>query len=248
MEFTLVPASGYYEDEDGDGVWTDRSDDAAYVEGLVEDGVTLRVVGVLRETERSSAVPGGIGYTHALTEYLADEAENAAVVQAQKADPDTDILTGKAFETDETAAEGETATGTDDAASSEPASEPAAESGTASEEASSEISEPAAPSAPAFDPANLSEDDKLTLSPMAESMGMDPATMTDAEWQRVAEAAAAQMAGGSGKRRFPSRKPPSRRPRRRRPPPRWNRTSRCWRRWASTRPSSRRSSFPTCRR
>ena len=198
MEFTLVPASGYYEDEDGDGVWTDRSDDAAYVESLVEDGVTLRVVGILRETERSSAVPGGIGYTHALTEYLAEEAESAAVVQAQKADPDTDILTGKAFETDETAAEGETTTGTDDAVSSEPASEPAAESGTVSEEASSEISEPAAPSTPAFDPANLSEDDKLTLSPMAESMGMDPATMTDAEWQRVAEAAAAQMAGGSG--------------------------------------------------
>ena len=68
---------------------------------------------------------------------------------------------------------------------------------TVSEEASSEISEPAAPSTPAFDPANLSEDEKLTLSPMAESMGMDPATMTDAEWQRVAEAAAAQMAGGS---------------------------------------------------
>ena len=164
----------------------------------MEDGVTLRVVGILRETERSSAVPGGIGYTHALTEYLAEEAESAAVVQAQKADPDTDILTGKAFETDETAAEGETTTGTDDAVSSEPASEPAAESGTVSEEASSEISEPAAPSTPAFDPANLSEDDKLTLSPMAESMGMDPATMTDAEWQRVAEAAAAQMAGGSG--------------------------------------------------
>src|SRR5699024_10758660 len=41
MEFTLVPASGYYEDEDGDGVWTDRSDDAAYVESLVENGVTL---------------------------------------------------------------------------------------------------------------------------------------------------------------------------------------------------------------
>ena len=49
-------------------------------------------------------------------------------------------------------------------------------------------SEPAAES-------GLTEEQKVALSPLAESMSMDPATMTDSEWMQVAQAAQSQQPG-----------------------------------------------------
>ena len=97
--FTVVPSCELYEDEDGDGVWTDRSDDDEFLQQAVADGVQLKITGVVRQTEDSGSISGGVGYTHALTEYLINTANDSAVVAAQKENPDTDILTGKPFET-----------------------------------------------------------------------------------------------------------------------------------------------------
>ena len=160
--FSLVAASDLYEDEDGDGVWVDRSGDIDFLKTTVENGTALTITGIVRETDRQSSVPGGIGYTHALTEYLIDRANDSAIVAAQKADPETDVLTGKPFDASE--------------------EQPAAEEET-----------PAA-DAPA---AMLTDDQKSQLSPMAESMGMDPATMTDDEWMQVAAAAQSLSSAGS---------------------------------------------------
>ncbi len=165
--FSLVPSSSLYEDEDADGIWTDRSGDAAFMKEAVENGTTLTITGIIRETDRSSSVPGGIGYTHALTEYLIDTANDSAVVAAQKDSPDTDILTGKPFDggEEDVGETGSAETGTPDTDS--------AESGTESP--------------------SLTDEQKAALSPMAEGMGMDPAQMTDAEWMQVAAAASSGM-------------------------------------------------------
>ncbi len=154
--FSLITAADYYEDEDGDGVWNDRRGDDDYMKETVADGVQLKIVGIVRNTERAAGVPGGVGYTHALTEYIIKQADNSAIVAAQKADPETDVLTGKPFDAD---AEQETAE-----------EEPAAEE--------------AAPESAA-----LTDEQKAALAPMAQSMGMDPETMTDEQWMQVAMAA-----------------------------------------------------------
>ncbi len=184
--FSVVPSSELYEDSDGDGVWTDHSDDDDYIADIVADGVQLKITGVVRETESSGSISGGIGYTHALTEYLINTANDSEVVAAQKENPDTDILTGKPFET----AQSEQDADQPDSETSQPAEESSTESSEpASSEPASETTEDStaassAPSAPVYQ-LPLTDEQKIALSPTAESMGMDPATMTDSEWQRV---------------------------------------------------------------
>lgn len=179
--FSVLPSCALFDDSDGDGVWTDNREDEDFVAKAAENGVQLKITGVVRETERSGSVSGGIGYTHALTEYLIDAANDSEIVAAQKADPDTDILTGKPFEAAQT-----------EQPDAQPEEQPAVESSgeeVTSEPASeeSEASESQQPSAPIYQ-LPLTEEQKIALSPTAESMGMDPATMTDNEWQRVIDA------------------------------------------------------------
>ena len=154
--FSLLTAADYYEDEDGDGVWNDRRDDEDYMKETVAEGVQLKIVGIVRNAERSGGVPGGIGYTHDLTEYIIEQADNSAIVAAQKADPETDVLTGKPFDAD-------------------------TEQQPAEEEPAAEESAPGS--------AALTDEQKTALAPMAQSMGMDPETMTDEQWMQVAMAA-----------------------------------------------------------
>ena len=54
--------------------------------------------------------------------------------------------------------------------------------------------EPETSSEPAAE-SGLTDEQKVALSPLAESMGMDPATMTDSEWMQVAQAAQSQQPG-----------------------------------------------------
>ena len=61
--FTVVPSCELYEDEDGDGVWTDRSDDDEFLQQAVADGVQLKITGVVRQTEDSGSISGGVGYS-----------------------------------------------------------------------------------------------------------------------------------------------------------------------------------------
>ena len=63
MEFTLVPASAYYEDEDGDGVWDPTAAMTPPMsKALWKTASPSGVVGILRETEHAaldwaSAIP-----------------------------------------------------------------------------------------------------------------------------------------------------------------------------------------------
>lgn len=166
--FGLILSSDYYEDEDEDGVWVDRRDDEEYMKDVLADGVELKIVGIVRNAERTGGIPGGIGYTHALTEYMIQEANDSAIVAAQQADPETDVLTGKPFDADEQQAE---------------AAEDPSEAENVPESA-----------------AALTDEQKAALAPMAQSMGMDPETMTEEQWMQVVQAAqqAEQPSGTAG--------------------------------------------------
>ena len=182
--FSVVPSCDLFDDSDGDGVWTDHREDADYISEAAVNGVQLRITGVVRETESSSSVSGGIGYTHELTEYLINAANDSEVVAAQKANPDTDILTGKLFESAQTQEPEQTEEDTQpEQQPAEESSNEAVESEPASE-AESETAETPPQTAPTYQ-LPLTDEQKIALSPTAESMGMDPATMTDSEWQRV---------------------------------------------------------------
>ncbi|MBQ3267820.1 MAG: ABC transporter ATP-binding protein/permease [Atopobiaceae bacterium] len=95
----VVPAECYRLSETGD-TWTDMSDDEAFMRGVLDSSVELRVVGVIRpsETTDSPTMSEGIAYTHELTEELIRRATSTEIVQQQLADPDVDVFTGETFE------------------------------------------------------------------------------------------------------------------------------------------------------
>lgn len=99
MEFRMLTAPEFYQKND-DGTWTDMRSDSEFMEQAAENGLKLKVVGILKpdaDSLISSTNSGGIGYTHALTEYMIDKTNSSELVKAQKENPDVDVFTGIEF-------------------------------------------------------------------------------------------------------------------------------------------------------
>lgn len=99
MEFSMLTAPEFYQKND-DGTWTDMRSNSEFMEQAAENGLKLKVVGILKpdaDSLISSTNSGGIGYTHALTEYMIDKTNSSELVKAQKENPDVDVFTGIEF-------------------------------------------------------------------------------------------------------------------------------------------------------
>ncbi len=101
MKFKLVLSSDYFSKDKETGLWKDRRYDTDYVKKLVEEGMDINVVGVLRPyaNEMVSATLGGIGYLDSLVDYVLEETENSQIAQEQMANPGKDVFTGMDFVT-----------------------------------------------------------------------------------------------------------------------------------------------------
>ena len=94
--YKLVLNSDYYKKENG--VWTDKSNDLLYVSELVNDGLDLNIVGIIKPKEGSNiSVTNGVGYTKALTEYVINQINNSEIVKQQLKNKDINIFTNKPF-------------------------------------------------------------------------------------------------------------------------------------------------------
>ncbi len=99
MEFKLLTAPDFYQKNE-DGGYTDMRDDDEYMAEVMETAQTLKVVGILRpdgDSLLSTSSSGGIGYTHALTEYMINAVNNSDIVKEQQDNPDVDVFTGIEF-------------------------------------------------------------------------------------------------------------------------------------------------------
>ena len=99
MEFSMLTAPELYKKND-DGTWTDMRSDSEYMEQASENGLKLKVVGILKpdaDSLISSTSSGGIGYTHALTEYMIGKVNDSELVKEQIENPDVDVFTGIEF-------------------------------------------------------------------------------------------------------------------------------------------------------
>ena len=96
---TILNSSCYNYDEKT-GTYTDLRETEAGLRYLYDNGIDLKVTGIIRPDEESGShmLTGTIGYTSKLTEYLIDSAEGADVIEAQLASPDKDVLSGLPFE------------------------------------------------------------------------------------------------------------------------------------------------------
>lgn len=102
LEFRMLTVPELYR-ENGEGGWDDMTDDTDFMETAYSEGVPLKVVGIIRPNEdglMSGASMGGIGYTHALTEYMLNKTNDSELVKLQRRKFDTDVFTGIPFAAD----------------------------------------------------------------------------------------------------------------------------------------------------
>ncbi len=94
----LVPSDFYQKNEDGG--YDNMTDDKEFMQKAFDNAPEIKIVGIVRPNDDSlinSANSGGIGYTHALTEFMIDRANNSDLVKLQQENPDVDIFTGIEF-------------------------------------------------------------------------------------------------------------------------------------------------------
>ncbi len=99
MDFRVIFNSDCYTKDEITGVYTDLRSTEAGLKYLYDNGLDLKVSGIIRPSEEatSAMLTGAIGYTHALTEHIMEKSRDSAAVQAQLEDPETDIFTGLPF-------------------------------------------------------------------------------------------------------------------------------------------------------
>ena len=97
--FRVILNADCYSYDEKSGLYTDLRENETGLKYLYDNGLDLKVVGILRPNEEavSAMLSGSIGYTKALTEYVIKQADGSAAIQAQLDDPHTDIFTGLPF-------------------------------------------------------------------------------------------------------------------------------------------------------
>lgn len=99
VEFKVVNPAEQYQYDEMYHVWVDKSGDKSYMSSLVENGLTLKIVGIVQPKEGITAttLSSGINYTPELIRYLMEEAAKTKIVQEQLANPTINVLTGRTF-------------------------------------------------------------------------------------------------------------------------------------------------------
>lgn len=99
MEFRTVFNADCYTKEKKTGLYTDLRDTQAGLKYLYDNGIDLKVSGIIRpnDTSVSTMLNGSIAYTHELTEYVIENAKDSDAILAQQKDPETDVFTGLPF-------------------------------------------------------------------------------------------------------------------------------------------------------
>lgn len=99
MEFKLVMNCDLYRNVNG--LWIDMSDDEDFVKEAVQNGETMKVVGIISPKEDSSKrETGGVYYTSMLQDHVISYCENSKIVKQQKEHPDINVFTQNAFNSD----------------------------------------------------------------------------------------------------------------------------------------------------
>ncbi len=95
--YKLILNTDYYKKENG--VWIDKSLDEKYMNNIIQNGLDLKIVGVIKLKEESvSTSTGFVGYNHDLVEYVINNINDAKITKEQKNNPKVNILTNKNFD------------------------------------------------------------------------------------------------------------------------------------------------------
>ena len=101
--FKVTPAYKFYKYDEKQKVYTDMRNSDDYMRNLLKNSRDLEIVGIVQpKADQDIMMLGsGIYYGKDLVEELREEAENAAIVKAQLADREVNVLTGERFDEEE---------------------------------------------------------------------------------------------------------------------------------------------------
>lgn len=102
VTFRLVDPSDQYSYDSKYDVWTDKTDDDAYMLDVVRGSETLKIVGIVEPAEgsKAAALQPGIAYTSALIDHVIDRASESDIVTGQLGNRKINVFTGNSFDDD----------------------------------------------------------------------------------------------------------------------------------------------------
>ncbi len=94
--YKLILKTDYYKKENG--VWVDKSLDEEYMNDVIQKGLDLKIVGIIKlDEESASTTTGFVGYTHDLVEYVINNTNASKIVKEQQSNPKVNVLTKEEF-------------------------------------------------------------------------------------------------------------------------------------------------------
>ena len=97
MTFSVIPNSALYK-KNSEGIWELMTEDEDFMNDAYDNGTELKIVGIIREKERSSSISGMIGYTTALTAHISGQINESEIVKEQQDNDQYDVFTGLPFD------------------------------------------------------------------------------------------------------------------------------------------------------
>lgn len=95
-EFKLVLNSDVYKKEGN--IWVDKSYDMSYMKDIVDDAISIKIVGIMRpNTDSTIETAGLVGYTSELTEYVIESINKSEIAKEQKKNENINVFTNKEF-------------------------------------------------------------------------------------------------------------------------------------------------------
>ena len=95
LKFKLIPNGDLFKKENG--IWIDKSTDEKYLSELIQNGIELQVVGIIRPSSNNADSTKSVGYTSQLVEYLIAENSKTEVYQEQVNNKERNVFTGNLF-------------------------------------------------------------------------------------------------------------------------------------------------------
>ena len=98
LKYKVLLNTDYYKKEKG--IWINKETDKDFIKDKLKNALEIKVVGIIKiddDSVLSSSSTGGIGYTHALTEYVINKINETEIAKEQKANPEKNIFTGFNF-------------------------------------------------------------------------------------------------------------------------------------------------------
>ena len=100
IDLRLIMSADTYKYNASYDVYEDMSEDDAYMQNLFDNGLKLKIVGIVvaKDGITTTALNPGVSYKKELIDYIIDYSANADIVKKQLENEDVDVLSGSRFD------------------------------------------------------------------------------------------------------------------------------------------------------